>query len=95
MVVGGFDNDSLISQFAVYPLDMNIYHQLYHVGFITSVYVHIQSIQDRVLWLRLCTKSPSHMREKRGQSMALYILILYHCIVKFGWWRLFPIRFLI
>lgn len=36
-VVGCFDNDSLISQFAVYPLDMNIYHQLYHVGFITSV----------------------------------------------------------
>ena len=30
-VVGCFDNDSLISQFAVYPLDMNIYHQLYHV----------------------------------------------------------------
>ena len=36
-VLGCFDGDTLVSQFAVYPLKMNIYDTVYHVGFVTSV----------------------------------------------------------
>ena len=36
-VLGCFDGDALVSQFAVYPLKMNIYDTVYHVGFVTSV----------------------------------------------------------
>ena len=36
-VLGCFDNDKLVSQFAVYPLDMNIYGAVFPVGFVTSV----------------------------------------------------------
>lgn len=36
-VLGCFDDDELVSQFAVYPLDMNIYGRKYSVGFVTSV----------------------------------------------------------
>ena len=82
-VVGCFDNDSLISQFAVYPLDMNIYHQLYHVGFITSVCTYPEYSGQGIM-ATLMHKSLSHMR-KRGQSMALlypYSIPLYR---KFGW----------
>ena len=36
-VLGCFDGENLVSQFAVYPLKMNIYDAVYHVGFVTSV----------------------------------------------------------
>ena len=36
-VLGCFDGKNLVSQFAVYPLKMNIYDTVYHVGFVTSV----------------------------------------------------------
>ena len=36
-VIGCFDGQTLASQFAVYPLKMNIYGQVYAVGFVTSV----------------------------------------------------------
>ena len=36
-VLGCFDGKTLISQFAVYPLDMNIYGTVFPVGFVTSV----------------------------------------------------------
>ena len=36
-VLGCFDGDTLVSQFAVYPLKMNIYDEVFHVGFVTSV----------------------------------------------------------
>ena len=36
-VLGCFDGDTLISQFAVYPLKMNIYGEVFQVGFVTSV----------------------------------------------------------
>ena len=65
-VVGCFDNDSLISQFAVYPLDMNIYHQLYHVGFITSVCTYPEYSGQGIM-ATLMHKSLSHMR-KNGRN---------------------------
>ena len=36
-VLGCFCEEDLVSQFAVYPLDMNIYGVRYSVGFVTSV----------------------------------------------------------
>ena len=36
-VLGCFDGDTLVSQFAVYPLKMNIYGEVFQVGFVTSV----------------------------------------------------------
>lgn len=36
-VLGCFNREELVSQFAVYPLDMNIYGERYQVGFVTSV----------------------------------------------------------
>ena len=36
-VLGCFNGEELVSQFAVYPLDMNIYGERYQVGFVTSV----------------------------------------------------------
>ena len=42
-VLGCFDDDELVSQFAVYPLDMNIYGRKYSVGFVTSVWNHEKS----------------------------------------------------
>ena len=36
-MLGCFDGENLVSQFAVYPLKMNIYDAVYHVGFVTSV----------------------------------------------------------
>lgn len=36
-VLGCFSGDDLVSQFAVYPLEMNIYNVKYPVGFVTSV----------------------------------------------------------
>ncbi|MBU5584044.1 GNAT family N-acetyltransferase, partial [Enterococcus sp. S181_ASV_20] len=36
-ILGCYDEDKLISQFAVYPLKMNILNQTYEIGFITSV----------------------------------------------------------
>ena len=36
-VLGCFSGEELVSQFAVYPLDMNIYGERYQVGFVTSV----------------------------------------------------------
>ncbi len=42
-VLGCFDGDTLISQFAVYPLKMNIYGEVFQV----EVSVPIRSIPDR------------------------------------------------
>lgn len=36
-VLGCFDGKTLISQFAVYPLKMNIYDTVFQIGFVTSV----------------------------------------------------------
>ena len=36
-ILGCYDGDTLVSQFAVYPLHMNVYNADYPIGFITSV----------------------------------------------------------
>ena len=46
-VLGCFDNDELVAQFAVYPLDMNIYNVRYNVGFVTSVCTYPEYTYER------------------------------------------------
>ena len=43
-VLGCFNGEELVSQFAVYPLDMNIYGERYQVGFVCA---RIRSTPDR------------------------------------------------
>ena len=82
-VLGCFDGDTLISQFAVYPLDMNIYGAVVKVGFVTSVCTYPEYSGHGIM-KRLMIKSLSDMRD-RGQTFALlypYSIPLYH---RLGW----------
>ena len=82
-VLGCFDGDKLVSQFAAYPLKMNIYGKVFQVGFVTSVCTYPeytgQGIMKKLMFAEL-----SHMR-KQGRSFALlypYSIPLYHHL---GW----------
>ncbi len=82
-VLGCFDGDRLVSQFAAYPLKMNIYGKVFQVGFVTSVCTYPeytgQGIMKKLMFAEL-----SHMR-KQGRSFALlypYSIPLYHHL---GW----------
>lgn len=82
-VLGCFDGESLVSQFAVYPLQMNIYNAVMPVGFVTSVSTYPE-YTGRGIMSRLMEQSLLRMREKR-QPLALlypYSIPLYR---KFGW----------
>lgn len=82
-ILGCYDRDTLVSQFAVYPLHMNVYNADYPIGFITSVSTYPEYTGKGIM-ARLMKKSLYRMREKR-QSLALlypYSIPLYR---KFGW----------
>ena len=82
-VLGCFDNNYLVSQFAVYPLKMNIYGSVYSAGFVTSVCTYPEYTGKGIM-ARLMRKSLQRMKD-RGQSIALlypYSIPLYR---KFGW----------
>ncbi len=82
-ILGCYDGKNLVSQFAVYPLKMNIYGEIYPVGFITSVSTYPEYSGHGIM-SRLMKKSLTRMKEKR-QSLALlypYSIPLYR---KFGW----------
>lgn len=82
-ILGGYDGDKLVSQFAVYPLKMNIYSQVYSIGFITSVSTYPE-YSGKGIMSRIMKKSLIRMKEK-GQSLALlypYSIPLYR---KYGW----------
>ncbi|PAF48326.1 GNAT family N-acetyltransferase [Helicobacter sp. 12S02232-10] len=82
-ILGCYDGENLISQFAVYPLKMNIYNMIYTVGFVTSVSTYPE-YSGKGIMNRLMKKSLSRMREKH-QSLALlypYSIPLYR---KYGW----------
>ncbi|MCK9526576.1 MAG: GNAT family N-acetyltransferase [Limnochordia bacterium] len=68
-VLGCFDQGSLVSQFAVYPMDMNIHSAIFPIGFITSVATYPE-YSRRGLMSRLMKQSLLEMRE-RGQSVAI------------------------
>lgn len=82
-ILGCFDGESLVSQFAVYPLQMNIYDAIVSVGFVTSVSTYPE-YTGRGIMAHLMARSLARMREKH-QSLALlypYSIPLYR---KFGW----------
>ena len=68
-VLGCFDQETLVSQFAVYPMEMNIHSAIFPIGFITSVATYPE-YSRRGLMSRLMKQSLIEMREK-GQSVAI------------------------
>ncbi len=77
-VLGCFDDGALISQFAVYPMEMNVHSAIFPIGFITSVATYPE-YSRRGLMSRLMKQSLFEMREK-GQSIAIlypYSIPLY------------------
>ena len=82
-VLGCFDHDSLVSQIATYPLKMNVYGSVYHIGFVTSVCTYPEYTGNGIM-KHLMYQSLKHMRH-RQQSLALlfpYSIPLYR---KMGW----------
>lgn len=82
-ILGCFDDDTLVSQIAVYPLKMNIYQAIYSIGFITSVSTYPE-YSGKGIVSKLMKKSLLRMREK-GQVLALlypYSIPFYR---KRGW----------
>ena len=82
-VWGCFDGEALVSQFAAYPLEMNIHSVVYPIAFITSVSTYPE-YSGMGLMSKLMKMSLDEMREK-GQSLALlypYSIPLYR---KKGW----------
>ena len=82
-VLGCFDGKNLVSQFAVYPLKMNIYDAVYHVGFVTSVCTYPEYTGNGIM-KRLMIQGLTQMH-KEGKSFALlypYSIPLYHHL---GW----------
>ena len=60
-VLGCFDGDTLISQFAVYPLKMNIYGEVFPVGFVTSVCTYPEYTGQGIM-KKLMYQSLEHIR---------------------------------
>ena len=82
-VLGCFDHKKLVSQFAVYPLKMNVYDATVPIGFITSVCTYPE-YSGKGIMSNLMRQSLTRMTEK-GQVLALlypYSIPLYR---KFGW----------
>lgn len=82
-VLGCFDGDTLISQFAVYPLKMNIYGEVFQVGFVTSVCTYPEYTGQGIM-KKLMIQSLTHMKQQE-KSFALlypYSIPLYHHL---GW----------
>lgn len=82
-VLGCFNGEELVSQFAVYPLDMNIYGERYQVGFVTSVCTYPEYTGNGIM-KKLMKKSLTRMKES-NKSFALlypYSIPLYR---RLGW----------
>lgn len=68
-VLGAFDGGHLVSQFAVYPLEMNIHGSTYPIGFVTSVATYPEYAGHGLMGM-LMKESLLRMRES-GQSLSL------------------------
>lgn len=82
-VLGCFDGEDLVSQFAVYPLKMNIHSAVYPIGFVTSVATYPE-YAGMGLMSQLMKRSLTEMKDK-GQTLSLlypYSIPLYR---KRGW----------
>ena len=82
-VLGCFDKDMLIAQFAAYPLKMNIYNAVYPIGFVTSVCTYPEYTGHGIM-KRLMVQSLTNMRNNKRPFALLYpySIPLYH---KLGW----------
>ena len=63
--------EELVAQFAVYPLDMNIYGERYEVGFVTSVCTYPE-YTGHGLMKKLMRKSLTRMRDSNKSFALLY-----------------------
>lgn len=82
-VWGCFEGETLVSQFAAYPLEMNIHSVVYPIAFITSVSTYPE-YSGMGLMAKLMKRSLTEMREN-GQSLSLlypYSIPLYR---RKGW----------
>ena len=77
-VLGCFDGKNLVSQFAVYPLKMNIYDTVYHVGFVTSVCTYPEYTGNGIM-KRLMIQGLTQMH-KEGKSFALLYPLLHPAV---------------
>lgn len=90
-ILGCYDGETLVSQFAVYPLNMNIYNEIYSIGFITSVSTYPE-YSGKGIMSRLMKKSLIRMREKDNRWRC-YTRIPFHYIGNLGG-KLYLTRFL-
>ena len=60
-----------MAQFAVYPLDMNIYGERYEVGFVTSVCTYPEYTGHGIM-KKLMRKSLTRMRDSNKSFALLY-----------------------
>lgn len=67
--------EELVAQFAVYPLDMNIYGERYEVGFVTSVCTYPE-YTGHGLMKKLMRKSLTRMRDS-NKSFCPFVSILH------------------
>lgn len=82
-VLGCYDGDQLVSQFAVYPISMNVYGEKMPVGIVTSVSTYPE-YSGRGIMRELLVKSLERMRSRKQDVALLYpfSIPLYR---KFGW----------
>lgn len=66
-----FNGNELVAQFAVYPLDMNIYGERYQVGFVTSVCTYPEYTGQGIM-KRLMKKSLTRMKDSKKSFALLY-----------------------
>lgn len=65
------EDNSLVAQFAVYPLDMNIYGAKYSVGFVTSVCTYPEYTGHGIM-KKLMIQSLTRMKESHKSFALLY-----------------------
>lgn len=82
-VLGCYDGEQLVSQVAVYPIEMNIYGRIVPIGCVTSVSTYPE-YSGRGIMSRLLYQSLHDMRE-RGQAMAILFPFSIPLYRRFGW----------
>ena len=78
-VLGCFNGDDLIAQFAVYPLDMNIYGVKYSVGFVTSVCTYHRT------WNYEKTDDSEPYTNERCSQIICFAVSIFNSIIPWSW----------
>ena len=79
-VLGCFNGNDLIAQFAVYPLDMNIYGVKYSVGFVTSVCTYPEYTGHGIM-KRLMIQSLI----RRCSQIICFAVSIFNSIIPWSW----------